>query len=109
MRILIFSMHTSATFARSALRAGAAGYVTKTNEPAILIEAVRAVHQGKTFVSPDIAQAVARENLTGENDPMRLLTPREFEIFRKLAAGASVRDIAGVLNLSQKQSPTALR
>ena len=102
VRVLVFSMHTSAVFARNALKAGASGYVTKVSEPAVLVQAVREVSQGRVFLSRDIAHAAAVETLIGESDPMKLLSTREFEIFRKLASGASIKDIARALNLSYK-------
>ena len=102
VRVLVFSMHTGAAFARNALKAGASGYVTKVSEPALLVQAVRSVSEGRVFLSPDIAHAAALDTLTGEGDPMKLLSTREFEIFRKLASGASLGDIARALNLSQK-------
>jgi DNA-binding NarL/FixJ family response regulator len=102
VRVLVFSMHTGAAFARNALKAGALGYVTKVSEPALLVQAVRSVSEGRVFLSPDIAHAAALDTLTGESDPMKLLSTREFEIFRKLASGASLGDIARALNLSQK-------
>lgn len=102
VRVLAFSMHTGAAFARNALKAGASGYVTKVSEPALLVQAVRSVSEGRVFLSPDIAHAAALDTLTGEGDPMKLLSTREFEIFRKLASGASLADIARALNLSPK-------
>jgi two-component system invasion response regulator UvrY len=102
VRVLVFSMHTSAVFARNALKAGASGYVTKVSEPGVLVQAVREVYEGRVFLSRDIAHAAAVENLVGESDPMKVLSTREFEIFRKLASGASIKDIARALNLSQK-------
>ena len=56
VRVLVFSMHTGAAFARNALKAGALGYVTKVSEPALLVQAVRSVSEGRVFLSPDIAQ-----------------------------------------------------
>jgi DNA-binding NarL/FixJ family response regulator len=102
VRVLVFSMHTSAVFARNALKAGASGYVTKVSEPAVLVQAVRDVSEGRVFLSRDIAHATAVETLIGDGDPMKVLSTREFEIFRKLASGASIRDIARSLNLSYK-------
>lgn len=101
-RMLVFSMYTSASFAKNALRAGASGYVTKTSEPGTLVQAVREVCSGRIYLSPDIAHTTAMENLAGEKDPMKVLSAREFEIFRKLAEGNSLRDIAQALSLSHK-------
>lgn len=101
-RILAFSMHETVAFAQQALRAGACGYVTKTSVPEVLVEAVRAIATGRSFLSPDMAQKLALEGIAGARDPLSLLTPREFEIFRLLAAGQTAEQIADGLYVSAK-------
>jgi DNA-binding NarL/FixJ family response regulator len=101
-RILAFSMHETAAFAQQALRAGACGYVTKTSAPEVLVDAVRAIAAGRTFLSPEMAQTLALESVAGERDPLSVLTPREFEIFRLLAAGRTAEQIADALYVSAK-------
>jgi DNA-binding NarL/FixJ family response regulator len=101
-RILVFSMHETAAFAQQAMRAGACGYVTKASAPEVLVEAVRAIAAGRTFLSPDMAQKLALESVAGERDPLSVLTPREFEIFRLLAAGHTAEQIAETLYVSAK-------
>jgi DNA-binding NarL/FixJ family response regulator len=101
-RILVFSMHESAAFAQQALRAGAVGYVTKASAPEALVDAARAVASGRSYLSPDMAQKIALESVTGERDPLSVLTPREFEIFRLLAAGRTAEEIAEALYVSAK-------
>jgi two-component system, NarL family, invasion response regulator UvrY len=101
-RILVFSMHEDAALAERTIELGARGYVTKSNVPEILAKAVAEVASGKLFLSPDIAQSIAMYKLTGEDDPLKLLTAREFEIFRLLVNGRSAADIARLLNLSGK-------
>ena len=101
-RILVFSMHEDASLAERAIQLGARGYVTKSNAPEILILAVGEVAAGKLYLSADIATSIAVLKLTGDANPVSLLSPREFEIFRLLVAGRPVADIAKVLNLSGK-------
>jgi DNA-binding NarL/FixJ family response regulator len=101
-RILVFSMHETAAFAQQAMRAGACGYVTKASAPEVLVEAVRAIAAGRTYLSPDMAQKLALESVAGERDPLSVLTPREFEIFRLLAAGHTAEQIAEALYVSAK-------
>ena len=99
-RVLVFSMHEEAVFAARALQAGARGYVTKNSAPETLVEAVHHVYAGRSFLSPDIAQRLA---LGGGNvDPLAVLSAKEFEVFRLIAEGQSVADIAAALSLSQK-------
>ena len=101
-RVLVFSMHEDAMFASRALQAGARGYVTKASAPDVLVEAVRAVSVGKVYLSQDVAQQLALQSIPGQQLPLNHLSPREFEVFRLLAEGRSIVEIAEVMCLSQK-------
>ena len=101
-RVLVFSMHEDALFGSRALQAGARGYVTKASAPEVLVEAVRAVSAGRMFISHDMAQQLALQTVPAQEVPLSSLSPREFEVFRLLAEGKSVNDIARILSLSQK-------
>jgi two-component system, NarL family, invasion response regulator UvrY len=101
-RILVFSMHEDALFGSRALQAGARGYVTKASAPEVLVEAVKAVSAGRLYISHDMAQELALQTVPGPDLPLNTLSPREFEVFRLLAEGKSVSDIARILSLSQK-------
>jgi DNA-binding NarL/FixJ family response regulator len=96
--VLIVSMHDNPAMVAQALKAGADGYLTKSSEPDALIDAVRQVARGERPLSPDVALAIepAGEGIHAS------LSPREFEIFRLLAAGRSVEEIAQRLFLSIK-------
>ncbi|MDD2990745.1 MAG: response regulator transcription factor [Zoogloea sp.] len=99
LKVLIFSMHDNPAMVAQALKAGADGYLTKSSEPDALIDAVRQVARGGRALSPDIAGALAGE---GGQAAHLILSPREFEIFRLLAAGRTVEEIATRLFLSAK-------
>jgi two-component system invasion response regulator UvrY len=101
-RILVFSMHEDASLAERAIQLGARGYVTKSNAPEVLTTAVGEVAAGKLFLSSDIATSIAILKLTGDANPVKVLSAREFEIFRLIVAGRAVAEIAKVLNLSGK-------
>lgn len=101
-KIVIFSMHEAVSFAAQALKAGVKGYVTKTGVADDLLQAVLDVSKGKTFLSQDVAQKVALQTLIGESNPLQQLTSREFEVFRLLAEGKRVEDVADMLKISQK-------
>ena len=88
--------------AERAMDGGARGYVTKSSAPEILVKAVRDVAEGKIFLSDDIAQAMARSKVTGQDNPLAVLSTREFEIFQQLVGGRAPADIARSLNLSGK-------
>jgi len=101
-RILVFSIHDEAIFPRRAFGAGALGYVTKASAPEVLVDAVRSVARGEVFLSADVAQTLAVRNLLRQEDALRLLSHREFEILRLLAQGRSLHDIATRLCLTYK-------
>ncbi len=101
-RVIVFSMHQDAAMAERAIDGGARGYVTKSSAPEILVRAVRAVAAGEIFLSDDIAQALARSKVSGQDNPLSVLSTREFEIFQQLVGGRAPADIARSLNLSGK-------
>lgn len=101
-RVLVFSMHEDAIFATHALRAGARGYITKSSAPAVLVDAVLAVAAGRTYVGADTARALALARISDQEDALRSLTEREFEVLRLSVAGQSTGEVARALNLSRK-------
>lgn len=101
-KIIIFSMHEAVSFASQALKAGVRGYVTKTGVADDLMVAVNEVLRGKTFLSAGIAQKIALQTLMGDDDPLHQLSAREFEVFRLLAEGKKVEEVADMLKISQK-------
>jgi two-component system, NarL family, invasion response regulator UvrY len=101
-RILVFSMHSEAALVKAAFGAGASGYVTKSNEPTVLIGAIRSVARGEHAMSDDIAHVLAMESLTPSGSVLEQLGEREIEILRQLAAGSTTEQIAANLNLSMK-------
>lgn len=101
-RVLVFSMHEEAIFARRALQAGAFGYLTKASAPDVLVEAVHAVAQGRKYLSADIARKLALRGTDPEGARADRLSGREFEVLRLLAQGRSVREIADSLGLHAK-------
>ena len=93
-KIIVFTMHDDPLFATRALRAGATGYVTKTDTPAELIEEIKRASVGKSYLSREIAQSIALGNIEIHKNPLTALSSREFEIFRLLAEGKSYAEIA---------------
>jgi two-component system invasion response regulator UvrY len=100
-RILVFSMHESPLMLTRALEAGAAGYLTKSSAATEMIDAVRSVAQGSAFVSHDLVPELVSARRHSP-DPLQRLTPREFQVFLRLAQGQTVSEIARVLNISPK-------
>jgi DNA-binding NarL/FixJ family response regulator len=101
-KVLMFSMHEEPIFATRAFQAGALGYVTKASAPEVLVEAVRTVAQGKRYLSPDMAQALALQSVSGGGASLNVLSNREFEVMRLLVAGDTIATIAEKLQLSAK-------
>lgn len=103
--IVILSMHSDEGYVLRALKAGAKGYLLKDSAEGDLIEAIKAVHQGKTFFSPEISKMLVEDYVReirtrGAEDSYDLLTPREREILQLLAERKSNKEIALALNLS---------
>ena len=107
LRILILSMHEEHQYAVRAIRAGAAGYLTKEGASAQLVSAIRRVAGGGAYISADVAEQLALGAMPGaKGPPHSTLSDREFQIFRMIAEGRSVSDIAERLNLSVKTVST---
>jgi DNA-binding NarL/FixJ family response regulator len=101
-KLIMFTSRTEVVFAVQAVGAGANGYVLKSSTAEEVIQAVRQVAAGKSYLSSEVAQAIALQNISADDDPTRALTPREFEIFRLLAEGADIDTIAETLKIGQK-------
>jgi DNA-binding NarL/FixJ family response regulator len=103
--IIILSMHSDEGYVLRALKAGAKGYLLKDSAENDLIDAIKAVSEGKAFFSPEISKILVEDYVReirkrGAEDSYELLTPREREILQLLAEGKSNKDIAAALNLS---------
>ncbi len=106
-KILILSGYPEHQYALNVLRAGASGYLPKESAPDELLKAVRHILQGKRYVSASLAEMLVSELDTDHDKPAHSgLSQREFQIFCKLAAGASISAIAGELCLSVKTVST---
>lgn len=105
--ILVLSMYRESQYAVQAIRAGAAGYLTKNAESEQLISAIRSVARGGTVVSPLVAGKLVHQlQQPAEALPHTRLTAREFQIFQMLVEGSGINDIAHCLSLSAKTVST---
>lgn len=103
--VVILSMHADEGYVLRALKSGARGYLLKDSPEEDLIQAIRAVHQGKAFFSPEISRMLAEDYMRqmgqrGVEDSYELLTPREREVLQMLAEGNSNKEVASKLSLS---------
>ena len=107
LRILVLSMHEEHQYAVRAIRAGAAGYLTKESATRQLVDAIRKVASGGAFISAEVAQQLALGAMPDAKGPLHgTLSDREFQVFKLIAEGKSVSDIAERLNLSVKTVST---
>jgi DNA-binding NarL/FixJ family response regulator len=99
--VLILSMHPEEQYAIRALKAGASGYLTKQSAPEQLVTAIRQVARGKKYVSPTVAMQLADAIANDFEQPAHeLLSDREYEVLKLIAAGKTLTQIADELNLA---------
>jgi two-component system, NarL family, invasion response regulator UvrY len=104
--VLILSQYPEEQIAVRAIRAGAAGYLNKESAPEQLVDAVRRVHQGRRFLTETLAELLAVSIEGGTAEPHQALSDREYQVFRMIASGKTVSDIAGEISLSVKTVST---
>lgn len=105
--VLLLTMHPEQQFARRALKAGAAGYLTKDSVPDELKEAIKKIVAGGRYVSATLAEKLAVDLRQGTDMPVHeLLSDREFQVLRMIASGKSVKEVADELSLSVKTVST---
>lgn len=104
---LFLSSQPEEQYALMCLRAGARGYVQKDSTADEILEAIERVAAGRTWVSPTVTEQMAAEILKpSDKAPHQLLSPREFEVFRLLASGRSMTEIAAAMSVSVKTAST---
>jgi DNA-binding NarL/FixJ family response regulator len=107
LRILVLTMHEEHQYAVRAIRAGASGYLTKEGASAQLVTALRKVASGGAYISAEVAEQLALNAMPDSQGPLHgTLSDREFQVFRMIAEGKSVSEIAERLNLSVKTVST---
>jgi len=109
--VLMLSVHDDAEYILESVRAGAHGYCRKDSAPADLRIAIRTVHSGDTYFSPQVAQRVAQALREGRaakdsapHSPPKadVLSPREWEVLRSIADGLANKEIAALLGISTR-------
>jgi len=107
-KILVLSAHEDSVHPKRVLNAGAMGYLTKRSAAEELIKAIRTVASGKKYLEASVAQQMAIQQLSGNQNPVDVLSPREFEVFMALAKGKTTNEIAETLFLSPRTVGTHL-
>jgi len=101
-RIIMFSMNYDPAFVVRAVELGAQGYVSKGDDPRLLVKAVRKVVAGDNFISPQLAEAVTFSGAAIKANPASQMTARELEILRLLGRGDKIVEVADALSISYK-------
>jgi DNA-binding NarL/FixJ family response regulator len=105
VHVLLLSMHDDERYLLEALKAGASGYVLKRAADTDLVDAVRSVARGHSFISPHAEGTLLKRMLDDpdpETDPTEKLTPREREVVKLIAEAYTNKEIAAILNLAEK-------
>jgi DNA-binding NarL/FixJ family response regulator len=111
-RVLVLTMHEDPAYLRSALAAGASGYLLKKAVDSELIAAIRAVDRGGTFVDPRLADVLVQDVLakrgrgTDPKRPVRILSDRELQVLRLVALGYTSAQIAQRIHVGVKTVET---
>ena len=105
-RVLIVSLLAEEDFAARALKAGAAGYILQTSPEEELVRAVQRILSGGKYVSQEFAGRFAESFAATTEKPHESLSPREFEVFLRIARGSTAKEIAAQLSLSVKTIST---
>jgi DNA-binding NarL/FixJ family response regulator len=108
IRVVILTMHYQKEYILQAMRAGASGFVLKHNAPDVLVQAIREVRKGKSYLSPEISQVIIEDYVNSANELDKLkgnsspLSSREREVLQLIAEGKRSKEIAVTLSLSVK-------
>jgi two-component system invasion response regulator UvrY len=105
--VIVLSMHTREQYAVRVLKAGAAGYITKESAPDELVTAIRKAYRGGKYISNEVAELLAvHVGGSGSEEPHKILSDRELEVFLSIGRGRSLTEIANDLNISVKTVST---
>ena len=107
-RVLMLSAHDDTQVPTRALKAGAAGYLSKRAQPSELVRAVGEVARGRRYVDPELASQLALAQFGDGADPVDALTEKEFAVFLQLAKGRDVRQVADSHRISASTVGTHL-
>jgi two-component system, NarL family, invasion response regulator UvrY len=103
-KIIVFSMYEDPAFAVRALEAGAKGYITKNDDPDVLVHAVETVSDDGVFLTTSMAEKLALFTAKIRDDPLRDLSSREREVLDLLGQGKTLAEIADQLTISYRTS-----
>ena len=110
VRMLAWSMHDESLYAERALRAGALGYIDKTQSTDRVVDAIRCVLEGRVFLSGHMAERLLQRSVLGHKavgqSPVDVLSDRELEAFRLIGQGLDTREVASRMHVTSKTVDT---
>ena len=108
LAVIMLSMHPKDQYGVRVIKAGAAAYISKESAPEELVNAIRTAYRGEKYITPDLAELLARhiERGLATEEPHKLLSDREFEVLRHIASGRGLTEISKLMNLSVKTVST---
>jgi len=101
-KVVVLTMHKDSPYVAAALRAGARGYVLKTQPASELLKALREVSKGDVYLMPDVSRALVESYQRNDGADADPLSPREREVLQLVAEGKTTKEIGAVLNISFK-------
>ena len=104
--VLMLSMYAEGQYAVRVLKAGASGYLTKDSASEELVNAVEKIYLGRKYITPSLAEKLADFSWEGDKFPHEKLSDREFNVFKMIASGNTVKEVAANLCLSVKTVST---
>ncbi|ODN42397.1 UvrY/SirA/GacA family response regulator transcription factor [Piscirickettsia litoralis] len=102
IHVLAVTVYGGEPYPSRVLQAGAAGYITKGTNIDEMVRAIRKVHVGQRYISPDVAQQLALKHLTDDDSPFDQLSEREMQVMIMITSGQKVQEISDQLCLSPK-------
>ncbi len=102
IQVLAVTVYGGEPYPSRVLQAGAAGYITKGTNIDEMVRAIRKVHVGQRYISPDVAQQLALKHLTDDDTPFDQLSEREMQVMIMITSGQKVQEISDQLCLSPK-------
>lgn len=107
-KIIVFSMYEDPAFVIRALESGAAGYLTKNDDPEVLLEAIENVVEGRVFLTVQMAEKLALLTAGRGNETQHDLSRRELEVLELLGLGKTLSEIAAHLKVSYRTSASVV-
>jgi len=105
-KVILLTMYNQECYVLAGLRAGVSGYVLKSGAASNLVQAIDAVLAGEIYMSPGVSRAVVQAYLSNARIPADPLSPREREVLQLIAEGMNMKEIGGLLGISERTAET---